>query len=172
MMGSMNLWYPPNDQAHLLEWWRPLILASRAARVEQVPWPINLDEHVLVGRVDRSSRPAVWVYKNTESQGELYLDATGQAYTFTPTPKAKGPGRFKLCDIRIAIYRAGFPQHVDPVWYGDSVVGSRSRDQEWRDDSDAAVDVYAEPEPPSEPDPEPRRRGHLTVHDGGRSMTG
>src|SRR3546814_3293393 len=53
MMGGMDLWYPPNDQPHLLEWWRPLLLASRAARVERFPWPLHIDEVQLVGRVER-----------------------------------------------------------------------------------------------------------------------
>src|SRR3546814_7445157 len=48
MMGGMDLWYPPNDQPHLLEWWRPLLLASRAARVERFPWPLHIDEVQLV----------------------------------------------------------------------------------------------------------------------------
>src|SRR3546814_8859291 len=55
MRGGMDRWYPPNDQPHLLEWWRPLLLASRAARVERLPWPLHIDEVQLVGRVDRGA---------------------------------------------------------------------------------------------------------------------
>src|SRR3546814_5112104 len=72
MMGGMDLWYPPDDQPHLLEWWRPLLLASRAARVERFPWPLHIDEVQLVGRVDRGSRGAIWVYRHSESRGEIY----------------------------------------------------------------------------------------------------
>src|SRR3546814_1303779 len=86
MMGGMDLWYPPNDQPHLLEWWRPLLLASRAARVERFPWPLHIDEVQLVGRVDRGSRGAIWVYRHSESRGEIYIDATGQTYKYTRTP--------------------------------------------------------------------------------------
>jgi len=48
----------------------------------------------LTGRVDRSGRPAIGVYKHAESRGELYLDGTGQAYKFTKTPNARSLGRF------------------------------------------------------------------------------
>ena len=84
----MDLWYPPEDEAPLLEWWTPLLLAASAARRERIPWPIHLDDFMLMGRVDRDSRPAVWIYKHRDSRRELNLDSTGQAYKFTRTPNA------------------------------------------------------------------------------------
>src|SRR3546814_7513752 len=112
MMGGMDLWYPPNDQPHLLEWWRPLLLASRAARVERFPWPLHIDEVQLVGRVDRGSRGAIWVYRHSESRGEIYIDATGQTYKYTRTPNAKSHGRFNACPVRDALWRAALPTVV------------------------------------------------------------
>src|SRR3546814_18853566 len=100
MMGGMDLWYPPNDQPHLLEWWRPLLLASRAARVERFPWPLHIDEVQPAGRVDRGSRGAIWVYRHSESRGEIYIDATGQTSTYTRPPNTRSPGRFQPPTIR------------------------------------------------------------------------
>lgn len=168
----MELWYPPTDQPHLLEWWRPLILASRKARQRRVHWPIHVDEMVLVGRVDRASRPSIWVYRHGEGGGELYLDATGQAYRYTRTPNAKGHGRFTTRDIRGAVLAAGLPHVVEPVWYDDP-----GRRVQWEgpvvdrpDDHDHDLDLDLDDEPdasPPAPAPVPRRRGHLTVIDGG-----
>jgi hypothetical protein len=156
----MQLWYPPNDQPHLLEWWRPLMLASQAVRRAHVPWPIHLDEFVLVGRIERSGRPDIWVYRHGTGQGELYLDGTGKPYAFTPTPKAKSLGRFAECDIRKAIWRARLPDVVEPIWYRSE---QRPRyDDEWDGDTAAEEDLA----------PQPRQHGHLTVHDGGRTMAG
>lgn len=168
-MASMELWYPPKDRPHLFEWWRPLILASREARLRRFHWPIHLDEMVLVGRVDRSSRPAIWVYRHGEGRGELYLDATGQAYRYTRTPKAKGHGRFTACEIDTALWAAGFHHVVEPVWYEAPTEWRRgwtapTASYPYEDDphDDADLDDTTEPPPPA-----PRRRGHLTVLDGG-----
>ena len=115
----MDLWYPPDDEAPLLEWWTPLLLAASAARRERIPWPIHLDDFMLMGRVDRGSRPAVWIYKHRDSRRELNLDSTGQAYKFTRTPNAASYGRFTACDIRQAIFLADLPTFVEPVWYDE-----------------------------------------------------
>jgi len=167
----MELWYPPKDQPHLFEWWRPLMLASRAARLERFPWPLHLDEIVLVGRIDRASRPSIWVYRHAEARHELYVDATGQAYKFTRTPNAKGYGRFNPCEIRTALWRAGIPDVVEPIWFADEV--RPPADNDW---TDAALEPEPEraPEPAPQPAaaPGPRRHGHLTVHDGGRTLAG
>jgi hypothetical protein len=166
----MDLWYPPKDRPQLFEWWRPLTLASRAARARRIAWLIHVDEFTLVGRVDRSSRPAIWVYKHGVSRGELYLDATGQAYRFTRTPNAKGFGRFSACDIRTAVWQAGLPSAVEPVWFerpgavgvewgGRTFDGREASDPLAEDQADAAA-------------AKPRRRGHLTIYDGGRPLAG
>jgi hypothetical protein len=156
----MDLWHPPTDQPHLLEWWRPLLLASRALREARFSWLIHLDEMLLTGRVDRRDRPPIWVYKHAESRGELYLDATGQAYTFTRTPNAKAFGRFNPCALETAVWRSGMPTFVTPVFYDEP---PRRVADPWLDDEPLAE------EPTS--DPTPRRRGHLTVIDGGRSQS-
>jgi hypothetical protein len=157
----MDLWHPPTDQPHLLEWWRPLLLAGRALRQAQFPWLLHVDEMVLTGRVDRGSRPAIWVYKHAESRGELYLDATGQAYRFTRTPNARSYGRFTACALDAAMWRAGLPAVVPPVFYDEPPRRAADDDEPWLEDP-----PLDEP-PPSHP---PRRRGHLTVIDGGRGQ--
>jgi hypothetical protein len=153
----MDLWHPPTDQPHLFEWWRPLLIASRRLREARFPWPIHLDEMLLTGRVDRDGRPAIWVYKHAASRGELYLDATGQAYKFTKTPNARSFGRFNPCSLDAAVWRAGLPAFVAPVVYEEP---GRELADPWPD---------APPlEEPSRAAPAPRRRGHLTVIEGGR----
>lgn len=157
----MDLWHPPTDQPHLFEWWRPLLIASRRLRQMRYPWLIHLDEMVLTGRVDRGSRPSVWVYKHAESRGELYLDDTGTPYRFTKTPKAKGYGRFTQCDLVQAVWRADLPAFVDPVFYEEPM--RRDPLGGW-DADDHDLDEPPMPVPATR---EPRRRGHLTVIDGG-----
>lgn len=170
----MELWYPPTDSPHLLEWWRPLMLASRAAREERFPWPIHLDEMVLVGRIDRSSRPAIWVYRHGEGRGELYLDGTGQAYTYTRTPNAKSHGRFTPCPIRTALWRAGWPAVVEPIWYDDPAPRRADPDLADVESPDGETDARDAPtgdDAPCAPRA-PRRHRHLTVYDGGHSLAG
>ena len=75
-MRAMDLWSPPHDAPHLLEWWRPLLLVSRRARLERFPWPVHLDEFRLAGRVDRKGRPDVWIYEHHENGGSVCADAT------------------------------------------------------------------------------------------------
>jgi hypothetical protein len=164
----MDLWHPPDDEAPLLEWWLPLLLASSAARRERVPWPIHIDEFMLMGRVNRTSRPAVWIYKHKASRRELYLDSTGQAYRFTRTPNANGYGRFTACRIRQAIDQADLPAFVEPVWFDEPPLPPV---RSWRPD-----DTRAEPTDPADASAHPTRRrpspgarrGHLTLIQGGR----
>jgi len=210
----MDLWYPPKDRPHLLEWWRPLILASRAARLQRCPWPIHVDELVLRGRVSRKGRPDIWVYAHPGSGGELYLDDTGQTYTFTRTPRAKSYGRFLPCELLMAIWRARLPDVVAPVsydnppadhriwasgtapagWADAPVAGGRDLASAGEHDGAAvgssAVEAGSATRPAAAPTspvaaashhpaagggrarPGPRRRGHLTVYEGGRSLAG
>ena len=167
----MDLWYPPDDQPPLLEWWTPLLLAASAARRERVPWPIHLDDFSLAGRVDRSGRPALWVYKHHGSGRDLALDATGQAYAYTPTPRAKSPGRFTACDIRTAVYRADLPAHVEPVWYEEPAPLHAAP---WPGGADVQVPAEGARVEPAPTHPTRRRLGpsaarrHLTLIQGGR----
>lgn len=154
----MDPWYPPEDEPALLEWFRPLLLASAAGRAARCSWPIHFEDFMLMGRYDRASRPTVWVYKHKQSRRELYLDDGGQPYAYTPTPNAKGHGRFNRCDIRTAIWRAELPRFVEPLWF---------------DDRDADRSAWTDPAPEEVPAPaEGRRRGHLTLVHGGRSLAG
>jgi hypothetical protein len=134
----MQLWSPPHDAPHLLEWWRPLMLASQRARSGRVPWPIHLDEFRLSGRVLRSGRPDVWIYEHHANGRALCIDAAGTTYRFVPTPRAKGAGQFRPCDIRTAVWRARLPDVVKPVWYEEPrrYCGAAG---------DAAVDAGADP---------------------------
>ncbi|MET0901994.1 MAG: hypothetical protein ABWZ52_02030 [Acidimicrobiales bacterium] len=169
----MDLWYPPEDEAPLLEWWTPLLLAASAGRRERVPWPIHLDDFMLMGRVDRGSRPSVWIYKHRDSRRELNVDSTGQAYKFSRTPNAAGYGRFTACDIRTAVHQADLPRFVEAVWFDEPPLKALPP---WPGSDREAPDVE-EPPPvsPSAAHPTRRRprpgarRGHLTLIRGGRA---
>jgi hypothetical protein len=161
----MDLWSPPHDAPHLLEWWRPLMLVGRRARADRFPWPVHLDEFRLAGRVKRQGRPDVWIYDHHESRGSVCVDARGQTYKFVATPNGKGVGQFRECPLRTALWRAGLPDVVDPIWYepprspawdggeqdihAEDEASARVPDTETGDDKDEAPHVI--------------RRGHLTL---------
>jgi hypothetical protein len=171
----MDLWYPPDDQPQLHEWWVPLLNASRAARLDRCPWPIHIDEVMLMGRVDRPSRPAIWIYKHIDSRRELYLDATGQAYKFTRTPKGRSLGRFTPCDIRTAVWRADLPAFVEPVWFDEPRLGRGAWVDGEQGEVDAAGGRHIDPPEHARPahrPPTPRARRHLTLVVGGRPLAG
>lgn len=113
----MELWSPPHDAPHLLEWWRPLMLVARRAWADRFPWPVHLDEFRLAGRVKRQGRPDVWIYEHHGNGGSVCVDATGQTYRFIATPRAKGPGQFRPCPVRTALWQAGLPDVVQPIWF-------------------------------------------------------
>lgn len=132
----MHIWRPPHDAPHLLEWWRPLLLVSRRARLERVPWPLHVDEFRLAGRVVRSGRPDVWLYEHHENGGTLCVDGTGATYRFVFTPNGRGPGQFRACSLRSAIHRAGLHEVVEPVRYGPVAVGASPEPPHHADASD------------------------------------
>jgi hypothetical protein len=115
----MDLWTPPHDAPHLLEWWRPLMLVSRRARLDRFPWPVHLDEFRLAGRVVRKGRPDIWIYEHHENGGSVCVDAAGATYKFTATPRGGGAGRFTTCDVRTALWRARLPEVVAPIRYDE-----------------------------------------------------
>jgi hypothetical protein len=173
-MRGMDLWSPPHDAPHLLEWWRPLMLVSRRARVERFPWPVHLDEFRLAGRVDRKGRPAIWIYDHHENGGSVCADATGQTYKFVATPKGKGVGQFRPCPVRTALWRARLPEVVAPIWFEEP-----PRQPRWDEWTAASADADPgaatgpsvpgdDEDPGDDPVDEPRviRRGHLTLVSG------
>lgn len=161
----MELWSPPHDKPQLFEWWRPLVLASERARRSRVPWPIHLDEFRLAGRVLRGGRPDVWIYEHHANGGSLCVDATGATYRFIATPGARGVGQFRPCDVRSAVWRAGLPEVVEPVAYGEEANGPGP----WRPGTDRhAGDVELREASGGAAASGPVvRRGHLTVIQGG-----
>ena len=139
----MRWWTPGDGQPELFDWWRPLLLAARRAWVDEVPWPIHIDDFALLGRAERRSKPDVWAYAHHRSRGELYVDNDGQTYKFIPYQS--GGGRFAEIDIRTAVWRARLPDYVTPVWFHEP----RHRWDEPDDEPGAPVVV--------------RRRGHLAI---------
>jgi hypothetical protein len=113
----MDLWSPPHDAPHLLEWWRPLMLVSRRARLDRFPWPVHLDEFRLAGRVNRQGRPDIWIYEHHANGGSVCADARGETYKFTATPRARSVGRFTPCPVRTALWQARLPEVVEPIFF-------------------------------------------------------
>jgi hypothetical protein len=113
----MRWWQPALGEPELMQWWQPLVAASRRARLEQVCWPIHVDEFTLGGRVDRGSRPSVWVYVHRRSGGEVLADEDGRTYKFVPYRSGRAIGRFKEISPRDAVWRARLPDVVEAIWY-------------------------------------------------------
>ncbi|HEY3095226.1 MAG TPA: hypothetical protein VGK05_00150 [Acidimicrobiia bacterium] len=113
----MDFWQPARGEPELMEWWRPLVAASHRARVERVFWPIYIEEFALGGRVDRGSRPSVWVYVHLRTKGEVLADGEGRTYEFVPYRAGPALGRFKEIEVRHAVWRARLPDFVEPIWY-------------------------------------------------------
>lgn len=117
MVDGMQQWRPDPDAPQLLDWWVPLVRASRHAIDAEVPWLILIDEWELGGRVERQGRPDVWLYVHRRSGGELRVDDNGQPYRFIPNSSGPSPGRLRTMDIRHALCLAGLPNVSEPVWF-------------------------------------------------------
>ena len=77
-LGIMGAWTSgtrPTTKRRCSSGGRRCCWPPSAARRERMPWPIHLDDFMLMGRVDRGSRPAVWIYKHRDSRRELNLDS-------------------------------------------------------------------------------------------------
>jgi len=157
----MDLWSPPHDAPHLLEWWRPLLLVSRRARLDRFPWPVHLDEFRLAGRVNRQGRPDIWIYDHHDNGGSVCVDATGQTYKFIPTPKGKGVGQFRPCPVRTALWRARLPDVVAPIWFEEPP--RHPQWDEWAEGEDGADDTDDTDDTHDDGSPRVIRRGHLTL---------
>lgn len=144
----MRWWHPSPDEPELLDWYRPLLRASRRARAERVLWPLHLDEFELGGRVERPKRAAIWVYEHRANGGELLVDWSGQTYEFIRYRTGRQLGRFKEVGVRTAIWRARLPDVVEPVWY---------------DEPPRRRDVGPLDPDPWVASPPGLRRGHLTL---------
>jgi hypothetical protein len=118
----MRLWQPSPDQPELFDWWRPLLVVGRLAREDRVPWAIHVEEFAFKGRIERDSRPAIWVYEHKVSGRELLADWKGGTYEFIRYRRGRQLGRFKEISVRIAVWRAGLPDVVEPVAYDHSDV--------------------------------------------------
>jgi hypothetical protein len=162
----MELWSPKPGDAELFEWWRPLMLASRRARAERLPYPIYVDEFRLAGRVIRPDRPDVWIYDHRANGGSVCVDATGQAYRFVGS-RTPGVGQFRRCSLTDALRRAGLPEVVTAVRYDTTrpkPSGGRSSSPPPASAAVAAAGAAAAGAARQEP--RVIRRGHLTLVSG------
>jgi hypothetical protein len=149
----MRWWTPAPGEPELMAWWRPLLKAARTARENEVPWPIHIDEFAFCERVKRDRHPDVWVYRHNGSGGILFADDDGRTYKFIEYLSGPSRGRFAEIDVRQAIWRAGLPNVVKPVWY-------ERPPRPYADD----VDLYDDRPPPAAGD----RRLRLVSQNGER----
>jgi hypothetical protein len=151
----MNLWQPSPDEPDLFDWWRPLLAVSRLARAERFHWPVYVEEFDFQGRVERGSRPAIWVYEHRRSGREVLADWQGHTYEFIRYRSGRQRGRFKEIDIRSALWRARLPDVVEPVSYDEP------RERRLVQRLDGSWDH--EDEPAEEATPSVVRRSHLSL---------
>jgi hypothetical protein len=102
----MQLWQPVPDEPERLDWWRPLLAVRRRAEAERVSAPVHTDEFVFRGRVDRGSRPAVWIYEHRHSGREMLADGKGRTYEFVRYRTGCQVGRFNEIGVWCALLRA------------------------------------------------------------------
>jgi hypothetical protein len=112
----MRWWRPEPGAPELLDWYRPLLEVARQALDDEFPWCVHVQDFRVVGRVRRERRPDIWVYACGPSGRELYVDVHAQTYKFIPTPNGRGVGRFRLLELRSALWRCGVPDVIRPAW--------------------------------------------------------
>jgi hypothetical protein len=113
----MRWWQPSDGEVELWEWWAPLLAAGRRARRDLVPWPLNVDEFRLEGRIDRPPRPSVWVYRHRVGGGRIRCDSLGRTYVLRASAAGAFGARHVEVDVRRAVWAAGLPDVVRPVWF-------------------------------------------------------
>ena len=64
----IRCWRPTPGEAQPLDWWEPFLTICRRAREIHFVWPLWLDEFELIGRVHRSGRPDVWIYRHRRAR--------------------------------------------------------------------------------------------------------
>jgi hypothetical protein len=98
----MRWWHPAEDEPEVDRWWAPLRAVARRAEADRFPWPVLVQEHVLLGRVDRRGLASVWVYSHRQGGGLIRADERGRTYL------VRG-GRHVEVHVRRALWAAGLP---------------------------------------------------------------
>jgi hypothetical protein len=94
----MQFWYPEDDAPPDPGWWAPLMLFGLAMAREGLP-ALDPDEFMLMGRIVRSGRPDLWLYKHIYSRRYANLDDRGTPYRYIPPKdvlRSKSDGRYVL----------------------------------------------------------------------------
>jgi hypothetical protein len=105
----MSLWIP-SDEKREPEWWRPLELVTFIVAADRSLPALDIGSFMLMGRVDRRSRPRIWLYKHYETRRYLNLDDEANPYRYIPPRdlmNERSTGRYvRHRDLRTALYRA------------------------------------------------------------------
>src|ERR1700729_2196002 len=100
----MKWWTPEVGAVQDMAWYEPLVAVSRRARAAQLMWPVFIDDFEFFGRVDRGSRPALFVYGHLVTERSLVCDGSGITYTFVEHRTGRNAGRFKEVSLRGALW--------------------------------------------------------------------
>lgn len=115
----MRWWQPEGGECEQATWWAPLLAVAHRAEADRFPWPVLVEEHELVGRVDRPPLASVWVYAHRRGGGLVRADAAGHTYL------VRG-GRHVEVPVRRALWAAGLPDVTERARRGPAE-GARRR---------------------------------------------
>ena len=113
----MDLWSPPHDAPHLLEWWRPLMLVSRRARPRSLPLA-DAPRRVPPGRAGQPPGPARHLDLRPPRERRLDLRRRHRAdVQVRRHAQRQGRRAVPAVPVRTALWQARLPDVVAPIWF-------------------------------------------------------
>jgi len=94
----MKIWYPEDGVPPDPGWWAPLMRFGLATARDGLP-ALDPDEFMFMGRIVRSGRPDLWLYKHIYSRRYANLDDRGTPYRYIPPKdvlRSTSNGRYVL----------------------------------------------------------------------------
>ena len=97
----------PTESEPLEPWFEPLHLVAAAIAGNRLYRFFDCDDFMIMGRVVRTKRPDITLFKHRYTRRYLNLDATGRPYRYIPPrADADGSGRYVVHrDLRIALFQ-------------------------------------------------------------------
>lgn len=135
----MRMQFPQPDVPAGPEWFAPLQGLLDLVPTERPYRYFDPADFMMMGRVVRSGRPAITIYKHAFTRSHLNLDAQGTAYRYVPPPlDAVGHGRYLRHRSVLDALRA-LNLHELP-WMKPGLEHERTGPSPW-DDAEA-LDLY------------------------------
>lgn len=119
---------PSPAEPVLADWYGALAAFSRAARADDHEWAVPLEDFDVVGRIDAAGRsPEVWMYRNRETGGDLFVGVDGQPYWLRPDGRRRVGYRLAPLSLVAAAAHAGVfrssSRRRRAAWDGDMLRG-------------------------------------------------